>query len=115
MNFKLLLSTIITGVLLTCNVSAATASYKSKALIQSKCSSNKAMQLKSVVISAPWADDMEPSPLPKHWQKHKAKLNIVVYYNGIELRIPEGDTYFTYKGKVAIGFHGTYNPPRDMS
>lgn len=114
MNLKLFLLTIITGVL-CCNISAATGSYEGKAPFSSKHSSNKkAIQLESIIKAAPW-DHMEPSPLPKNWQKHKAKQNIIVYYNGVKLTIPKGYTYFTYKDKVAIGWHGTYNPPRDMS
>lgn len=72
--------------------------------------------LESVVAAAPWIhDEVEPSPLPKHWKKHQAEQNIRVYYGGQPLFIAKGETYFTYKGKVAIGWHGTYNPPMDMS
>lgn len=74
-----------------------------------------AIVLESVVKPAPWVhDEVEPSPLPKHWKKHQAEQNILIYYLSQPITIPKGDTYFTYKGKVAIGWHGTLNPPRDM-
>lgn len=75
----------------------------------------KTIQLESIVKAAPWdCFHSEPSPLPRNWHKHKAKQNISVYYTGVEIIIPEGDTYFTYKEKVAIGWHGSYNPPHGM-
>jgi hypothetical protein len=74
----------------------------------------KAIQLESIVQAVPWEYGMEPDRLPKHWQKHKARQSITLDYVGAKITIPKGDNYFTYKGKVAIGWHGTYNPPCGM-
>jgi len=64
--------------------------------------------------AAPWNwDDEEPHPLPKGWTKHQAEQTIIVQY-GEGVTIPKGDTYFAYNGKIAIGFHGSYNPPSGM-
>lgn len=70
--------------------------------------------LESVEESAPWEYSGEPSVLPEHWVKHRAEQKIVVNYCGEKVTIPRGDNYFTYRGKVAIGWHGTYNPPGGM-
>jgi hypothetical protein len=68
----------------------------------------------SVIQAAPWAEDSEPETLPEGWQKHTAEENTVVDYMGKKITIPKGTQYFTFNGKVAIGFHGSYNPPRGM-
>ena len=69
-----------------------------------------------VETAAPWIGDLEPVLLPQGWVKHTATQPMLVPYGGrAGVTIPTGDTYFTYQGKVAIGFHGTYNPPWDMS
>lgn len=71
-----------------------------------------------IEMSAPWADSddsEEPSPLPEKWQKHVAEEEISgSTENYSEIKIPKGDSYFTYEGKIAIGLHGTYNPPSGM-
>jgi hypothetical protein len=108
MNPKLLLLTVISGFLFICNISAATDSICHTFL------EKNAIYMECVVTCASWEDNREPSPLPKYWQKHKAKYDIIVPYAGGKVYISRGDTYFTYKGKVAIGWHGTYNPPRGM-
>lgn len=114
MNSKFLIKSIAFCFLLTCGISAEARPYHGKAFCAAKRSSNeKAIKLESIIQAAPW-DETEPFPLPKNWKKHKAKQNIIVYYLGVKVYIPKGDTYFTYKGKVAIGWHGSYNPPRGM-
>ncbi len=74
--------------------------------------------LQSVVAAAPWTGEwgegQEPYPLPEQWQKHRAKQEIIVLYKGVEVHIPKGGTYFTYQGKVAVGWHGSINPPHAM-
>jgi hypothetical protein len=67
----------------------------------------------TVVQAAPW-DGREPQPLPEKWKKHQAEQTIIVEYAGTEVTISNGDTYFTYEGKIAIGFHGSYNPPSSV-
>ncbi len=116
MNPKLLLSTVISVFLLTCSFSAVTVSNEKKInCLAKKSLKKKTIQLECIITCAPWDWENEPSPLPKYWQKHIAEHNIIVPYNGKKVHISKGNTYFTYKGKVAIGFHGTYNPPCDMS
>lgn len=68
----------------------------------------------SIIQPAPWEYCEEPYPLPETWQKHEAKQNITVDYLGNKITIPEGATYFTYEGKVAVGWHGSYCPPCGM-
>ncbi len=74
--------------------------------------------LESIRMLAPWAvaygEQVEPDPLPLGWKKHLARKELVVSYGGSELRIPKGKTYFSYNGKIAIGWHGTYDPPQGM-
>ncbi|CRX37957.1 hypothetical protein [Estrella lausannensis] len=72
------------------------------------------VRLESVELSAPWDMGEEPRVLPAGWLKHLAEQNISVLYSGTEVTIPRGDNYFTYEGKVAVGWHGTYNPPGGM-
>lgn len=79
---------------------------------------NKTIKLEFIIRAAPWYDEygstVEPSPLPEDWEKHQAKQDTIVDYSGTTVKIPRGDNYFTYKGKVAIGWHGSYNPPHGM-
>lgn len=69
--------------------------------------------LEYVEKMAPWDDD-EPNPLPDGWKKHTAEKELIISYGGGEIHIPNGDTYFTFQDKIAIGWHGTYNPPSGM-
>lgn len=74
----------------------------------------QSVQLESIIQAAPWEDSVEPNPLPQNWIKHQALQNIIVDYTGHKITIHQGANYFTYNGKVAIGWHGSYNPPHGM-
>lgn len=74
----------------------------------------RAIARESTIIDAPWDCTREPRPLPEHWEKHRAEQNINVDYLGQIVTIPTGCNYFTYEGKVALGWHGSYNPPHGM-
>src|SRR5690606_16726922 len=71
--------------------------------------SEETIELESTVQAAPWECGEEPATLPENWEKHQAIQNIVADYLGVQVKIPRGNTYFTYNGKVAIGWHGSYN------
>lgn len=96
---------IISGMVLIPNANAEAASYRNKI---------GTIKLESTIQPAPWEKEAEPRTLPRNWKKHRAQQNILVDYLGHIVTIPKGDIYFTYNGKVAIGWHGTYNPPRGM-
>lgn len=99
-------SLYIISALLICSANIEAVSYSSK---------KATIKLESVIKAAPWAGSVEPNPLPKKWKKKRAKQSIIVLYFGNNtVTIPKGDIYFTYKGKVAIGWHGTYHPPSGM-
>lgn len=49
-------------------------------------------------------------------QKIRARENMVIAYAGSRVCIDVGEVfYITRKGKIIIGWHGTYNPPVDMN
>lgn len=77
-------------------------------------SDNRTLKLESIVQAAPWEHGTEPGSLPENWKRHQAEQNIIVDYCGGTVSIPKGSNYFTYQGKVAIGWHGSYNPPHGM-
>lgn len=72
----------------------------------------------SMYSATPWEVNEEPYPLPKGWNKHQAEQTTIVHYdhyNGeTEITIPKGDTYFTFNGKVVIGWGKSYNPPESI-
>lgn len=72
------------------------------------------LKLESIEQTASWEDGAEPGSLPENWKKHQAEQNIIVDYGGSTVTILKGENYFTYQGKVAIGWHGSYNPPCGM-
>lgn len=73
-----------------------------------------AAQPESTVMPAPWDSKDPPMPLPRGWESHIAKEEIVVEYAGAKVHIKKGHRYFTFEGKIAIGWHGSYDPPGGM-
>jgi hypothetical protein len=79
---------------------------------------------KSVVFSelnyecaiAPYPDEDEEDYYEKKklWQKHTASKDLECPYGGSIVKIAKGRNFYTYLGKIAIGWHGTFDPPSGM-
>lgn len=67
-----------------------------------------------------WAPQTDPDlhPASNWWREAtpaKADVNMKVGYGGGVVRIRKGEPYFTDAlGRVLVGWHGTFNPPRGM-
>ena len=59
-----------------------------------------------------WSTENPPNPLPGKWAEMKAAHSFRVSYAEKYVHIPIGDTYYTYGGKIVMGYQGSYNPPR---
>lgn len=67
-----------------------------------------------------WQPPVDPDVLPSsnRWKEAKeesAETELLVAYGGGVVKIPKGGRYFSDSlGRVLVGWHGTFNPPRDM-
>lgn len=67
-----------------------------------------------------WLPPVDPDVLPSsnRWNEATetiAQAVLFVAYGGGLVRIPQGTRYFVDSlGRVLVGWHGTYNPPRGM-
>lgn len=70
--------------------------------------------------SSLWSPPIDPDVLPSsnHWDEAtsaRANVELFVAYGGSLVRITKGATYFVDSfSRVLVGWHGTFNPPRDM-
>lgn len=67
-----------------------------------------------------WQPPVDPDVLPSsnRWKEAKeesAETELLVAYGGGVVKIPKGERYFSDSlDRVLVGWHGTFNPPRDM-